>query len=94
MLRRIFQKVLSLELFKEEFTIPVYFRKFKKKQLSSLDNMSQKKCLHKENEQDAKNVLVKDRKAHYYCSKCFKFLCLEHDNILCNECLNGNDFHL
>jgi hypothetical protein len=68
--------------------------KFKRKQLSSLDYMFQKKNLHKEKEEDAKNVLVKDRKMQHYCSKCLKFLCLEHVDILCNERLNGNDFHL
>jgi hypothetical protein len=56
--------------------------------------MFQKKNLHKEKEEDAKNVLVKDRKMQHYCSKCLKFLCLEHVDILCNERLNGNDFHL
>jgi hypothetical protein len=33
-----------------------------KKQLSSLDNLSQKKTLQKENEEDAKNVFVRTEK--------------------------------
>jgi hypothetical protein len=53
-----------------------------------------KENLNKEKEEDAKNMLVKDRETQYYCSKCFKFLCLEHGNIHCSERLNGNDFHL
>lgn len=28
----------------------------------------------------------KDRKTQYYCEKCFKFLCMEHFCILCQEC--------
>jgi hypothetical protein len=39
-----------------------YLGKFKKKHLSSLDNLSQKKNLHKENEEDAKNMFVRTEK--------------------------------
>jgi hypothetical protein len=82
MLRRIFLNALNLELFKEQLTIRAttncLLREVQEKTPKLTGQPVPKETPAQGKRGRCQECVRKDRKMQYYCSKCFKFLCLEH----------------